>query len=275
MRICKLICCNALSCILLAATPFGVAAREFEDFILFRNGTEEKLIQLKSHKENIDDCFTTKSHLICVKSRNIPNSHNNPTVQNASIKILLHQIKKNIYMYSLKSINNLQLNNKPVAIDTYINLINANNKKFSLVGIESSNVVDEDLILAFASVQYKKFIKEIEESIHSKEFINEYCINQFIIAKKLYESGNYNNSLTILKELHDLKWANAEAYILASDVFLKTGNPADALKIAKEVLSDLSSQLSSELAENLGDIFLELGKDIEAEHAFNLALSAE
>ena len=272
MRICSLVCALFLAFPVAAAA--GAATGTLDAFVLERNGTREDAARLQGGNDTVDTCLATPSHLICVQARNIPNSRNNHTVQQAALKIQAHQVKHRLYGYCFAFLKNMQLQNNAAALATYIKGLDGNMPEFVLKGLETASYADGDRITTVASVPHVQSLRNMEKTVQTRAFSEKYCENLFPEAKKQYLAGNYGAALVILKELHDLQWANAEAYILASHAFLKTGNTDDALKIAGEVLSLLAPQLTPELAERLGDIFLECGRDREAQQAFNIALES-
>lgn len=271
MRICRLFSCGlALLCAFLVVAPAGAATGELEAFVLERNGTREDLARLRGH--SVDTCLSTPSHLLCVQTQNVPKSHGNPTVQQASLKILAHKVKRSLYAYCFSFVKNTGLRNSAAALDTYIRAADGALPDLTLKGLETVSFAEGDNITAAAAVPLKQSVSSMERNILTKPFADRYCEHLLPKAKAEYHAGQYAEALVSLKEMHDLRWANAEAYILAAHAFLKIGNTADALKIALEVLALLTAQLTPDLAEHLGNIFLELGRDREAEQAYGIAL---
>ncbi|MBQ9363395.1 MAG: tetratricopeptide repeat protein [Bacteroidaceae bacterium] len=255
------------------APPLMAATWSLENFVLHHNGTEDDIARIHSQNNVSEICFKTSSHLICIKSRIIPNSNKNKEVRHASLKILSHQVKHLLYTEMIKSVNQTKLQNRNAVLGTYIYGIERNNNNYILSNIENANFYDGDKIISVVSVPYTQAVSVVKKILDSSFFSIDYCKKLFPKAKLLYKDNKYNEALVLLKEIHDLKWANAEAYVMAADSFLKIGNLNDSLKIANEVLSELKLQLTPDIAENLGDIFLELGKIDEAEESFKLALT--
>lgn len=99
-----------------------------------------------------------------------------------------------------------------------------------------------------------------------------YCAETYLTAHALFQSGNYEKALPVLKEVHDLKWAMPEAYLDAAECFQKVGEASQSSKLLKEILEQLGPRLSSGQSERLGDLMLSCRLVGEAQTAFELAL---
>ena len=238
-----------------------------ESFVVERGANQ---LYLQNMTSNNLGCFTTANYAICYNKKQLTKNVNE-RLQESYYKILSLKTRVNLYNYIIPNESFVKFQDKSNARKIYLYNIEHDNTKYQLAGMEFITAKDADNIYSVAAIQTNNLEANINLKTKSNFFKFDYCQGLFPLGKSLFLQGKFQEALVILKELHDLKWANVEAYILAADAFLKIGSLEDALKIAQETLHLLQKDLNAELAEHLGDIFLALGDNQDAKICFELA----
>lgn len=267
MRICRNII-FPLMAILLASADADASA--LSNFILERQGESAIAVDLDTHKK-IKNCFNTSTHAICMEAGVYPNIQNNPLARVAVLKSLATSVKYALYSDVLKQVRAQNLNDPAAVTRAWLNGYEKNDSKFLLKGVEFITEEDGNWCGAVAAVGMHGASQELRHTYKDPAFIKSYCATLLPTAQRLMREKNYGKALIILKELHDLKFANIEAYLLATQAFLKNGEAADARKIALEIFHDFKDKLTSGQAEELGDLLVELKCESEAEKSYKLA----
>lgn len=258
---------------LLVAVPCGVAQDALLDFLSSHNSNYESVDIILQSKVS-HGCFDTTTHAICVNAQKFKSKKSTDSkISQGIFKALEAHAKLALYNKITNSVDTYPFKNRDVAISTYTKEAARGNINYILTGIEWTTGIRNDFVIAIAAVQNTYSIKIVKEKSKQRFFAIDYCQTLFPKAVKLYNAKDYNGALIILKEAHDLKWAKANAYIMAANAFLKTDQSFEAKKIAIEVLIHLKDQLTSILAEELGEIFLDLEMEKEAKIAYDLAIS--
>lgn len=269
MQICNTV--YSLTFLLLVSVPCRADTSHLAKFILERNGTMAQCQQI-SDSNNLARCITTTSHLICVEKRAYPNLETNPIARQGLLQGLALRVKHELYEALLKNIQVDNLQNAGAAKSAYIAGIEAGRSNYALKGVEFSTWFVNGICDAVASMPIVSTMPVIQHKIQEPFFINDYCQYLYPKAKELIREKNWHEALEILKELHDLKFANIDAYLLATQAFIEDKQPLEAQKIAMELLNDFKDKLSSSQAEQLGDFLLECNNPDDAEKAYQLAM---
>ncbi|MDR1651103.1 MAG: tetratricopeptide repeat protein [Synergistaceae bacterium] len=100
---------------------------------------------------------------------------------------------------------------------------------------------------------------------------DDYCSFLYDRAKKEFDAGRYAGALPIFKHIHDLKWANINLYLDASECFLRTNDAREAGKLLDELVKTLGDDMGSDDLARAGRLFRETGDRKSALGAFKLA----
>lgn len=101
---------------------------------------------------------------------------------------------------------------------------------------------------------------------------DEYC--RFLyreLAEKEFRAGRYDEALPMFRNIHDLHWADVNAYLDASECFLRTGAEDDCSKLLRELKDALGDKMSSANFERAGELFMECRADDDAAESFRMA----
>lgn len=261
----------AMLCVLLwayanmacAETPMNPA-----DFMRANKIPENLAADMLNTSERIKVCDNIENQLVCVQGRIYPGVAKNGVARQGVLKNLefsvLQQLRKALVEIVPSGLLNSEVTGEALGLPA---------SKNDLKGMQFITYCRADWCGALALAPLKEAKKDLPIIYGKAEFVKDYCKLLLPIARAEYEKGNYKTALDALKELHDLKFANAEAYLLAMEAFMREKMTGDAVKIANEILDDLPDQLSASQAEQLGDFFLELNQDDNAIKSFQLASS--
>lgn len=262
MKICKALI--LFICIFVGCGTIYSATDSLSEFIRTRGGNEQQA-SLATVGGNYKGCFSSHEYLLCLDNRTYPGIGRNVKARYAILQGLNVTIKNMVYNYAIYKNKAENFRDQEVVKKAIVKL------HPSLAGIEFLSRSSGDWAGAVAAIKRENAREEIEAIYAQPIFKDNYAQISLPVAKSYMDSRAYQDALFILKELHDLKFANAEAYILAGKAFMETGDKAEAKKLAKEVWETLHSQLNAEYAEQLGDLFQMLGEDKEAIDAYELA----
>ena len=271
MRICSLILLLILGHISLSVAPSWATVEGIKFYITKRGGTAELVTRWTNPRHTLNECAQTDKYMLCIRSRQVRFSHQDYRAEQVELKALSLQARHSLYLELVKKADHSKFKQEQHAEDVYMSRLKKNDSKFILTNVEFFTAHHDNWFVAIASVPYRSSINKISYTYKSKYFSDAYSDNLYPIAIRLFNNNKYNEALIFLKEIHDLKRARADAYILASRTFFLVGKKEDAYRIAVEVLNDLDDQLTLELAEQLGDIFVDLGNIEMANSAFILA----
>ena len=98
---------------------------------------------------------------------------------------------------------------------------------------------------------------------------DDYC--RFLYKNRaliLFEAGRYEEALPVFKNIHDFKWADVNAYLDASECFLRTGYSDDCKKLLTELILTLGEKMTSKNFQRAGKLFREAGDKDAAKNAF-------
>lgn len=255
--------------VLLLPAPCRAGSSTMRDFILQRQGSEVQVRELCVGAGSVNMCTQTPTHLLCVHSGMYPNIGHNPQARIAIARSLALKAKMAVYAQLLQNSPPHLLNTAGVR-ETYLQGVDRGQEGYVLKGVEFQTYAEDNWCGAIASAPLAAE-REIRKKCAEPGFIMDYCGTLYPCAISCMQEGKYREALTILKELHDLKYANIDAYLLTCEAFIKNNQPGEAQKIANELLADFYQSCTVQQAEQLGDIFLELGAAPEAEKSYVLA----
>lgn len=241
------------------------------NFILSRQGSYDIVNQMEGNKNFVQKCFETTTHLICIESKYNPNLASNLLAKQSSLQGLALRIRHNLYVALLSKNKSKNLKNKNEAKAVYLAGVDSGNSNYSLSGIEFQTAYHDGYCQGVASIPLNSSSDALQNKFKEPFFIKQYCSSLYPKAKKLMEAGESAKALITLKELHDLKFANIDAYLLAIQAFFDNHQPEEAKKIAIEILEDFEEKMSSKQAEELGDIFMKLKMEKEAIQSYNIS----
>lgn len=256
---------------LIASALQMAEAGSLEEFLIARQTPNELIATLDKEKNDFGKCFETSTHLLCVQSKFYPGLDANALSRRAMLQGMAIRVKYALYQSLLAKNTAKNLVNKAEASHIYLAGIQNGNARFSLKGVEFQTEFANGVCQAAASIPLQSAGASLQAKMEEPFFIKEYCASLYPKAKQLMENGKYSQALGTLKELHDLKFANIDAYLLASEAFIANGQPVEACKIALELLADFKSQMTCAQADELGSLFIQLDMDKEAEKAYEVS----
>lgn len=239
-------------------------------FVLARNGSKV-LLQKALQAQGSEACFSTSSHLLVAHGMPVPSAGLNPQVEQAQFRAIAQRTRHDLYVCLTGKTRISSLHDPVAARQTYVAAASANSPRYALQGMEFFTAKHNGLLVAVAAIPLFSAVASVENAYNQRFFQEDYCRFLYPNAVQRFKHKDYPGALKVLKEAHDLKWGNAEAYVLLAKTFLHMGQREDALKIAIEVFDSLANQLTPLLAEELGEIFLSLGQEAKAQKAFETA----
>lgn len=138
-----------------------------------------------------------------------------------------------------------------------------NQGRTKIKGLEFLSFCENNWCGAIAAVKSEDAASKLPQLYESAAFIEDYCNTRLEAIKLLPQNRQGSEALIGLKELHALAGRNPAIDILAAQAFLLENRVADAVKIAENLYNSAKSMNADQL-EELGDLFLNLGRDKEA-----------
>lgn len=216
-----------------------------------------------------DGCFAVGKRIACAKGKNFPGTATNPQARQAVLNGLAITARAALYNFLSGRAKAGNLRNEN-AVGRAVQK-GQSDGAINLKGIKFASLCRGERCGAVAIAPLEASLKELRDIYETPEFITAYCRTLYPEASALMSEGKYGEALIRLKELHDLKFANVDAYLLACRAFIRENQPTEAEKIARELLADFAANLNADQAEELGDLFAALSRDGEAEKAYVLA----
>lgn len=241
----------------------ALASASLEEFVNSRGGSQQQA-SLANPGSIYKGCFASENHLICLDCRNYPGLAGNLIARQAILQGLNLIVKSMVCNYAADQ-NRAENFRDQTAVKEVINELQP------LGRIEFLSASEGNWAGAVAAIKRTTAKKELTEIYKAPAFKDAYGRLSLPAARDYMQTGEFKKALVILKELHDLKYANVEAYILAGEAFSASGDKIEALKLAKEVWETLRGQLDAHWAEQLGDLFKQLGDEDNAVAAYSLA----
>ena len=78
-------------------------------------------------------------------------------------------------------------------------------------------------------------------------------------AERLFNAGKYTDALPVFRNIHDFRWSDVDAYLDASECFLRTGQPQECIKLLRELRAELDAKMTSRNLQRAGKLFREAG----------------
>lgn len=261
----------AFSC--LASAPSLADANTLEQFILQRQGTDAIAREAADSNRAFRDCFATSENLICVDARKYPNIQDNPNARLAILQGLAMSVKRDLYFALAKRSRAANLSSPGAASDAFAAA--ASRGDFLPPHVDFATFAEQNRLAAAASIHLGDAAPFMQQVYKKPEFVRLYCQTLYPKAEALMAKGSYSNALAILKELHDLRFANIDAYLLAAKAFYHDRQPTEAKKILEEISKDFADVLTPAQAEAAGDMFMELHCEAEAAQMYNLSIEKQ
>lgn len=262
--------CSFLFIFLSGFAAFGNAFAADPEHILRSHDAPAQIIeQLLEGSGSVNSCFSAGESLMCAQGRLYPGL--NTQSRQAVLKGLDLAILDSLYQFASSQTETGILKNREALTQTIKE--EQDMGRIKLHGVEFASFCRGEWCGAVATIPRAGSKKELLRIYESSAFQKAYCKTLLPEALKLMKSGKIRQALLRLKEMHDLKFGDINAYLLACRAFILDGQPKDAEKIAMELLKDFFTRMNSDQAEELGDILVSLNCEPEAEQAYKLASS--
>lgn len=259
----------AICLFFLFALPLCANSANVEQFLESHGATSDIAKRMLSGTVSLKGCAAYDGWLLCYEGRNYPNSAKNAQARQGISAGLGISVRNALYLDLAARVRAAGLINRQAVGQAL--LATQNRGDNALTGLEFTSYCRDDWCGAAAALPLSENEKSLPAIYARRPFIMEYCRTLLPEAQKLMAEKRHKEALIALKELHDLKFANIEAYLLAVEAFIANRQNEDAAKIAIELLDDFSGKMSVEEAETLGDLFMTLQMQDRAENAYLLA----
>ncbi len=141
-----------------------------------------------------------------------------------------------------------------------------------LPGSQSSRSILENGVASLDWAPLEK-INVVGQSLpKGKVFDDAYCAQLYGISRSFFTTANYQQALGILKEMHRFQWMNPDAYLDASECFIRLGSPKEASLLLEKTLEAMQSLFSVEQLERAGELFGEAGNEERMQRLYEDAL---
>lgn len=241
-------------------------ADTLEKYILTRNGSQNFVSQ--AQQINFTGCESTSTHLICVHRRKNPNVAKNPQSRQAILKNMALATRHDLYVHLLTKIKAKHLRYNDLAKNIFLDEVSKQNTKFLLKNVEFNSYSDNDLCTAVASIPMQTTESDVQQKYKEKFFTDEYCLKLLEKANTLINQQQPDKVLLILKEVHDLQFANADLYILTAKAFVQKNQKKEAEKLVLYVFEKYFNELNSNQANSLALLLIDCGHPEEAEKIY-------
>ena len=90
-------------------------------------------------------------------------------------------------------------------------------------------------------------------------------------AERLFREGKYTEALPVFRNIHEFRWSDVDAYLDASECFLRSGQPEECVKLLRELRAELDGRMSSLHLQRMGRLYREAGDKSSAAEALRSA----
>lgn len=253
----------------LAGAPGHALALGPADFLGANRIPQGLAAKLLSGAAPVDACSENEGVLFCAKGRQFPHIAGNGLAREAVLKGLGISVRAALDRALARKVRARDLRDQR-AVGEALGRVRAGGG-VTLKGVRFTTFCRGDWCGAVAALPLAAAERDLPQVYARPEFVEAYCATVFPAARQQLEAGRYREALPALEELRRLRCAPGEASLLAVEACLRAGEEADGVKIARELLEACPPDLDADGAEKLGDLFLELHMDAEAEKAFDLA----
>lgn len=130
----------------------------------------------------------------------------------------------------------------------------------SIKGIQTAGDTSGGYVFGLAWLD-SRTVNTLSENVPERGILDdEYC--RFLYrqhAERLFSAGKYSEALPVFRNIHDFRWSDVDAYLDASECFLRTGQPDECVKLLRELRAELGSKMSSRNLQRAGKLFRECG----------------
>ena len=227
----------------------------------------EQLAEIEN-AQTLRQCFSGAEYVTCICKDKLPKAEKGAEVALARNSALL--AKKRLFLDLLENYPlprlapGLTSQNLKRNLDAGLTVIPT---KY----VEFSSFRKNGWLASVASIQKKNIPTLLAEYFSGPDFLKSYGKGLLARAEDLARGGKYAEALALLRELHELNYANVNVYLAAADSFLNMGQMNDARKLAANILEKCRQSLDAGTAARLGELFISMGDPERAEQAFLLA----
>lgn len=266
MGICKPL---FLACVCLAVSASANAASP-ESFLREHHAPEDVITHMLNSYGQVRRCLSNDGQLLCLQGRSCPNVSSNARSRQAILQGLGLSVRNDVYVALTSKIKARHLLNGQAVSQAFLTGLNQGH--ITLTGVEWTTFCRGDWCGAIAAISLHVAEKEVPSIYEGRPFIVDYCQTLLPKARELMAKEKSAEALVVLKELYDLQFADIQAYLLTVQAFILEKQPAEAARIACELLDDFAHTMDAEQAEELGDILITLDMPDKAERAYNIAI---
>lgn len=251
------------------AVSIPVDAASPENFLRNFGAPPEIAEKMLSGSAPCRECVVAKNYAICVRGKSYPNVSNNAVARQAVLQGEGIAVRRDLY----SSLAGRIKAKNPLNVQAAGQALAENPNSGKLIGLEFITFCRGNWCGAMAAAPLPQAEHALPHIYKERSFINQYCNTLLPRARELMAHNRSAEALDVLKEMHDLEFADIDAYLLATRAFIQEKQPVEAAKIARELLEDFAKKMDANQAEELGDMLLDMNLTKEAEHAYKLASS--
>lgn len=255
-------------CLLLGAPSHALALGP-ADFLGANRIPQPLAAKLLSGAAPVDACAENEGVFFCAKGSQFPHIAGNALAREAVLKGLGVAVRAGLDRALARKVRARDLRDQG-AVGEALGRVRADGG-VTLKGVRFTTFCRGDWCGAVAVLPLAAAERDLPQIYARPEFVEAYCATVFPAARQLSGAGRYGEALPALLELLHLGCGQTDAALLAAEACVHQGQRAEAAKIARGLLEGEPGALDAEGAEKLGDLFLELRMDAEAEKAFELA----
>lgn len=182
--------------------------------------------------------------------------------------------KMSLILYGAGSVySNEKYSNREAVAGALVNMQGGRSISGNLLpGVQSLRSVVGDGVASIDWISMDNINVVRENLPKGKDFDDAYCSQLYSISRSYFDVGDYENALIVLKEMHRFDWMDPQAYLDASECFIRLGKPKDGLALLDLILENVRSSFSVEQMERAGDLRGLAGDDIGMKNLHEEAL---